>query len=108
MAFSGSTASWSRMQYQLLHPPVRQLAHEDLARIAAIDLMHCAQFLDQLAGLTELAQDAPVEFHFVDLTVVHGSAGIGIGSIQIRMGSPRNANRVRRADAGVLRFEVSI
>src|SRR5271167_3071112 len=64
-----------RMQRELLHAPVGELAGVDLIGAPAIELMHGAEFLQQLSRPSELAEDLSVELHLIDLAVVHGRGG---------------------------------
>src|SRR5438874_9790270 len=49
-----------RMQSKLLDSPVRDLAHVQHIRIAAIDLVDRAELLEQLSRLAELAEDLAI------------------------------------------------
>ena len=60
-----------RPQRQSLHPPVAQLADEQLVLGPAIDGVHETEFLQLLAGPAELADDLPVQVHLVDRGVFH-------------------------------------
>src|SRR5215831_1672240 len=56
---------WTKQN--LLHSPGRDFRDEQLVRVAAIDLMNGAEFLQRFARLPELADDRAVELHLVDL-----------------------------------------
>src|SRR6185295_13154027 len=56
------------IQHDLLRPPRRNLGHEQLIRITAVEAMDGAEFSQPLARFAELAEDRAVELHLVDLT----------------------------------------
>src|SRR5438093_8672323 len=97
-----------RMKDEFLHPPVGDLAYVQLVRISAIDLVHRAELFEQFARSPEFAKDLSVQLHFVNLAVIHVSGAVGIGAIEVLMGSRRDADGPRGADIGVLRLEVSV
>ena len=54
-------------QNDLLRAPCRDLRHEQLIRIAAVDLVNGAELAKTLARLAELSDDLAVQLHLVDL-----------------------------------------
>ena len=59
-----------RMQGDLIHPPIQQLARIKFIFRSAIQGMHRAELLRSLAGFPELAHDGSVQFQFVNVTAV--------------------------------------
>src|SRR4051812_2029958 len=56
-----------RIEKNLLRAPSRDLGHEQLIGIAAVDLVNRAELAETLASFAELAEDLAVELHLVDL-----------------------------------------
>src|SRR5436309_15472710 len=80
-----------RLQLELLHPPVRELADEDLVLVAAIDFVHRPELFCELAGPSEFAQDAAVQFHLVDFAVIHVAGAVRVRAVHVLMRAGRNA-----------------
>src|ERR1700730_10854119 len=97
-----------RVQGEFLHSPVGDLSYVELVGVAAIDLVHRAELLQQLAGPAELAEDLSVQLHLVDFTVFHVGGAVGVGTEEILMRPWGDANRPRGAHVEVLRFELSV
>src|SRR6266536_2880827 len=99
----------SRVQSELLHTPVRDLADEQLVFVAAIDLMHRPELLQLLAGLAEFAEDFPVKLHLVDLAcVIEIARAVRVRAIEVLMGARRNADRPRRPDVQERALQVAV
>ena len=97
-----------RMQGDLLHAPVRQLTHVQFIGVAAVYLIDRTELLNELARFTELAHNPAVQFHLVDLAVVHRAGVVGIGRVEILVGPGGNANRPGRARIGELGLEFAV
>src|SRR5437867_8305306 len=102
------TSSRARAQHDFLHPPVRQLANEQLVLAAAVDGVDNAELLRQLPGAAEFADDAPVELELVDFTVVERLGVVRVRAVQIFMRPGRDANRRRRADVCHLQLWITV
>src|ERR1035437_4458661 len=85
-----------------LYPPVGDFADYQLVRIAAIDLLDGAEFLEQLPRGAELAEHRAVQLQTIDFAAFHGVGLVGIGAIQILVGAGGNADRPRGAYIGAL------
>ena len=90
----------------LLRAPGRDLGHEELVRIAAVDLVDGAELSESLAGLAELADDRAVELHLVDLAGDRPRRGrvavrVGVRDEQVLVRPRRDADRPRVADVVV-------
>src|SRR5262249_30435988 len=84
------------LEDELLHAPGFDLSDDDLVGVAAIHHVDDLQSAEFLAGMTELADDGPVQFHLVDFAgdrprAGHISVGIGVGSEKILVRSLGNA-----------------
>src|SRR4051812_15630217 len=97
------------VQRELLYPEVPDFANVERVLGAAVDRVHRAEFLQQLARPAELSDHRPVQAHLVDFT-----AGIEIGRrIRIRhvqdlVHAYRHADRLRVADALDLGLECAV
>ena len=103
----------SRTQHDLLDPPGGDFRHEQLVRVAAVDLVHRAELAELLAGLAELADDRAVELHLVDLAgdvaiLRQPVVGNRVRDEQILMRARRDADRPRVADVVVDRLDVQV
>src|SRR5205085_2722246 len=72
---------------------------------SAVDRIDDAEFLRQLAGLAESADDLAIEPNLVDLTMIHALWIVRVGAVQILSRTPGNADGLRCADVGDLRLE---
>ena len=61
-----------------------------------------------LAGSAELANDASVQLHFVNLAVIKVGGPVGIGAVKILVRPRRDADGPRRANICILSFRVAI
>src|SRR5436309_15509202 len=108
MASLPVTSSRARAQCDFLHPPVRQLANEQLVLATAVDGVGDAELFRQLAGAAELADDAAVELELVDFTVVERFGVVRVRAVKILMLPARDANRRRRADVCHLHLWITV
>src|SRR5437763_1177508 len=85
------------LQHKFLHAPGFDLSNDNLVRVAAIHHMHHLEPAEFLAGMTELAEDRPIQFHLVDLARRRPCAwgiavGIGVGGEDVLMRALRYTN----------------
>src|SRR6267143_7051664 len=76
-----------RLQHQLLHAPVGELADENPVRIPAVDLVNRPELLHLLAALAEAPDDLAVQLHLVDLAVVEVADRVRVGAEEVLMGA---------------------
>src|SRR5438034_8957170 len=93
------------LQRDLLRAPVPDLADDQIVLRPAVDRVDDAEFFRHLAGLAELSDDLAGEADLVDLAVLHALGIVRVGAVQVLGRAARNADRLRRADAGDLRLE---
>src|SRR6202035_2790288 len=97
-----------RMQHELLHAQIADLANVQRIFVAAVDGIDSSELLRQLAGLAEFASHGSVQAHLVDFAVaVNVGWRIGIRDVQELISSLGHANRLRVSDIGEGRFEGS-
>src|ERR1043165_8835722 len=71
------------MKRQFLYPKIGKLADKESVLAAAIDGVHCPEFLEQPSGTAKLAEDRSVQAHPVYLTGgIDIVPRIGIGNVQ--------------------------
>src|SRR2546430_181440 len=93
------------LQRHLLRAPVPDLADPQIVLRPAIDRVHDAELLRHLARLAEPADDLSRETDLVDLAVGHALGIVRVRAEEILRRAARDADRLRRADAGNLRLE---
>src|SRR5882762_450854 len=76
-----------RLQHQLLHAPVGELADQNAVRVAAVDLVNRPELLHLLAALAEAPDDLAVQLHLVDLAVVEVADRVRVGAEEVLMGA---------------------
>ena len=94
------------VQDDLLRAPRGNFGHEQLVRIAAVDLVNRAELAEALARLAELPDDLAVQLHLVDLAGDgprrRGIAvGVRVGHEEVLMRPRRDAHGPRVADVVV-------
>jgi len=62
--------SYTLVQVQLLHSPIRQLPDDKLVRAATVYLVYGSELLRLRPGSPEFANDSSVQLHFVNLAVL--------------------------------------
>src|SRR5262249_55560592 len=93
------------VQRHLLRAPVPDLADPERGVGAAVERVDHAELFRQLAGAPEFPDHFAGQLHLVDLAVLHALGLVRVGAEEILRRSARDANRLRRADAGDLRLE---
>src|SRR6187399_1493847 len=99
-------ALWQRLEEDLLGAPRRDLDHDELVGVAAVDRVDGTELTERLAGFAELADHGAVELHLVDLAAHRREGGNVVVRIRIRreqvlVRSRADAHRPRRADVVV-------
>src|SRR4029079_5537340 len=77
-----------RLQSDFLHSPGLDFRNDDLVRISAVQHVHDLEPTGDLAGMAELPDDRPVQFHLVDLArnvprPRRVAVGVGIGGEEV-------------------------
>src|SRR6266496_1905680 len=102
-------ASARRPHRQLLYAPVPRLSDVDLVFIPAIDGVDRPEFLQLLAGPTELAQHLSIEIDFIDVAVdIEIVRGVRIRHIKGGPSARRDADRPRGAHIAELSLERTV
>jgi hypothetical protein len=96
------------MEDELLNSPIGDLTPIDLIFIPAVNFVQSHKLLGQLAAVAELPDDSAIEFHLINLTVLHiGRAG-RIRTVEILVLPRSNADRPRSAHVDKRVIKVSI
>src|SRR5262245_6273099 len=107
-ARQGHARALTRAKRHALRAPVCQLGDPQFVFAPAVDGVGHAEFLRQLPRPPEPADDLSIELQLVDLAVVERLGIVRVRAVEILMRAGRDADRVRRADTGDLRFHVAV
>src|SRR5450631_2322892 len=97
------------MEDELLNAPIGNLAGQDFVIVPAIEFMHGHEFLELFSAAAKFSEDATIQFHLIDFSVVgHVRGARGIRAIEILMLPWGDADCPRRPNVNVGGLKVTV